>query len=114
MLQCGDRFGVALDIPGDLIAPIGGVGFRLSPPARAVMAVPKTSVHEYNGAIARQDDVRRAGQIARVRPVTKAFRVQRFSKRDFRLGVARLDGAHDLRALFRREYVAALLFSFFL
>jgi len=75
------------------------------------MAVPETSVYEYDGAAFREDDVRLAGQRFDVEAIAKAFCEKRLSKRDFRFRVAPFHRAHDFGTLFRRENVGARAFA---
>ena len=60
---------VAGAISGDLGAPIFGVGFWRSRAARAIMAVPKTAMHENRAPLADVSDIGFSRQILAVQPI---------------------------------------------
>jgi hypothetical protein len=59
--------------------------------------VPKASMYENRGVVARQQNVWRTGQFFRVKPEPKAQRVQNLAHNQLGLGVTAANGSHDLR-----------------
>lgn len=67
---CPDELSCHLPVPShilsELLLPEVHIAFRRIGEPTASMAVPEASVHEYDGPVAREDDVRAAGQSTRV------------------------------------------------
>jgi hypothetical protein len=63
------------------------------------MAVPKTTMHENNGPILRQHNVRLPRQVRPVKPKPEPIAMQKAPHRQFRAGVLAADPRHYARAL---------------
>lgn len=95
---------VASNVAVDLLSPKLYVGFWSSA-FPAIMAVPKTAMHEYHRLESRQDYVRLPGKVAAVESKSKAGSMKRASHGHFRLRVLRTDPRHQSRARLRGERV---------
>ena len=78
---------------------------RRHPEQRAIVTVPEASVHQNDGAMAREDQIGTTRQIPRMQPVAQTFRVQRPSENELRTGVPGPYTAHVQPALLRRENI---------
>lgn len=66
------------------------------------MAVPETAVHEHRRAVARQDDIGAAGQIAAVHTEAEPLTMQQPAHRHFGFGILCPNPAHIEPPLVRR------------
>ena len=82
------------------IAAGGGEGEKV-----AVVPVPEAAMHEDDGAMLRQDNVRRARQGAHMQAETEPEREKQFTHQQFRAGVAAPDRAHVFAAALRAVYI---------
>jgi len=96
LTQLGDVTDVALAVPFELWPPVLGLRPRQLAPVWAIVTMPKAAVHEYHPAMARQHDVRMAGQPLVVKAISVTNRVQRTPHDHLGLGIGLADAPHAL------------------
>lgn len=96
---------VPRNIGGYFLSPEVGIVFGPDKISASLMPVPEATVHEYNGPVFRQDDIRLPRKPGIVYPVSKSLREQIFSDQFFRFGVFVPDAGHIVAALFRSKYI---------
>ena len=85
---------VAGDVAGHFFLPEVGVAFRDDIFGAVAVAVPEAAVDEYDGAVLRQHQIRRAGQASVVESVAIALAPQLFPDGPLRGRVLRADAGH--------------------
>jgi hypothetical protein len=94
---------VPLSVLGELFQPEAQFGFGPPPAARVLM--PETAVDKDHFSQPRKNDVRFAGQVIRMQPVSKAHRVNEAADAHFWLSVFAAHARHPLASLLFGESV---------
>jgi hypothetical protein len=96
---------ITQQIPAEFLFPERGIAFWLSSKAAIRMPVPEASVDEYCNAPARQNKIRRAGEVAPVQPEPETGGMSRTPDAHLRLRVAARDSGHIGRSARRIDGV---------
>ena len=106
-------FLVTCDVPGQLRIPIGLIRRWASSAATTGVLMPETPVYEYDSAMLRQHQVRRAGQVAAMEAEPVSHSMNEASDGNLGTRIHRSDARHDSAPLVGRIPIAHVTDVFF-